>query len=153
MDVFDVNALVREMIEIFQEMTPSHRVSLEGSVNARVIGDKDRLGQVLMNLLNNAKKYSPQAGKVLVRISQDQGNVVVRVKDFGIGIEEEHQQKIFERFYQISDLEERTYPGLGIGLYLSSEIIKRHYGKLGVESKKGEGSTFYFTLPLYQDGS
>jgi signal transduction histidine kinase len=72
------------------------------------------------------------------------------VKDFGIGIEEIHHQKIFERFYQIADREEKTYPGLGIGLYLSHEIIKRHHGRIWVESKKGEGSTFSFTLPLCQ---
>jgi hypothetical protein len=72
----------------------------------------------------------------------------VAVQDFGIGIAEVHQQKIFERFYQIADLEERTYPGLGIGLHLSSEIIKRHGGRIGVVSRKGEGSTFSFALLL-----
>jgi PAS domain S-box-containing protein len=147
-EVFDADALIREIVETFQEMTPSHRISIEGSIDVQVRGDRDRLGQVLMNLLNNAKKYSPSANNVLVHISQGQENIVASVQDFGIGIEEVHQQRIFERFYQIADLDERTYPGLGIGLYLSSEIIKRHHGKLWVESRKKEGSTFYFTLPF-----
>jgi signal transduction histidine kinase len=76
----------------------------------------------------------------------------VSVQDFGIGIAKEHLQKIFERFYQVTDPEERTYPGLGIGLYISLEIVKRHGGQIWVESKKGEGTTFHFTLPLFQEG-
>ena len=67
------------------------------------------------------------------------------VQDYGIGIAKEHQHKIFERFYQVTDPEEKTYPGLGIGLYISCEIIKRHGGQIWVESKKGEGA--YFILP------
>ncbi len=70
------------------------------------------------------------------------------VQDFGIGIAKERQHKIFERFYQVTDPEEKTYPGLGIGLYISCEIIKRHGGQIWVESKKGEGATFHFALPL-----
>lgn len=149
-ETFDVERLIRETVENVQEITPSHRIVIEGSVGAQVTGDKERLEQVLVNLLNNATKYSPHADRVLVHLSQDQGNLIVSVKDFGIGIEEIHHQKIFERFYQIADREEKTYPGLGIGLYLSHEIIKRHHGRIWVESKKGEGSTFSFTLPLCQ---
>ncbi|HEU5384154.1 MAG TPA: ATP-binding protein, partial [Ktedonobacteraceae bacterium] len=143
-------ALIRETVVIFQEITPSHRIILEGSIHGQVMGDRDRLGQVLLNLLNNARKYSPHADRIIVHLLQDQENAMIKVKDFGIGIDEAHQQRIFERFYQIADLEERTYPGLGIGLYLSGEIIQRHHGSIRVESKKGEGSTFSVSLPLYQ---
>ncbi|MDQ2713364.1 MAG: ATP-binding protein [Chloroflexota bacterium] len=73
----------------------------------------------LFNLLNNAIKYSPQADSVLVHIAQGHNMVVVSIQDFGIGIANEHQHKIFERFYQVTDPEEKTYPGLGIGLYIS----------------------------------
>src|SRR5262249_50251053 len=110
------------------------------------------IGQVLINLLNNAIKYSPQADRVLVRVAKDQNKVFVSVQDFGIGIAKKNQLKIFERFYQDTDPEEITYPGLGIGLYISHEIIKRHGGQLWVESKKGEGATFHFTLPLFPEG-
>ena len=150
MEPCDIDTLIREAIAIFQEITPSHRVTLEGAIHGQVMGDRDRLGQVLLNLLNNARKYSPHADRIIVHLSQDRGNAMISVKDFGIGIDEAHQQRIFERFYQIADLEERTYPGLGIGLYLSGEIIQRHHGSIQVESKKGEGSIFSVSLPLYQ---
>jgi signal transduction histidine kinase len=97
-------------------------------------------------------KYSPQANTVRVRVTQDQKPAHVSIQDFGIGIANEHQHKVFERFYRVTDPEEKTYPGLGIGLYISCEIIKRHDGQLWVESKNGEGATFYVTLPLFQEG-
>src|SRR5207302_1716779 len=101
-----------------------------------------------INLLTNAIKYSPQADKVIVHLSTERGQAIVSVQDFGIGIAKEYHQSIFDRFYRVADPEERTYPGLGIGLYISSEIIRQHHGKLKVESNKGEGATFSFVLPL-----
>ncbi len=169
---FDVDALVQEIVEDVQETAQTHRLlivgdliptgnglrpscaqpvgKVEGQAGVEVFGDRDRVGQVLINLLNNAIKYSSRADRVLVRVVKDGQNVSVSVQDFGIGIATEHQGKIFERFYQVTDPEEKTYPGLGIGLYICCEIIKRHGGQLWVESVKGEGSTFHFTLPLLQ---
>jgi PAS domain S-box-containing protein len=149
---FDLDALVQEIVENVQETTQTYHLLLEGQTQAEAFGDRDRVGQVLINLLNNAIKYSPQANRVLVRVAKDQSKVFLSVQDFGIGIAREHQQKIFERFYQVTDLEEKTYPGLGIGLYISCEIVKRHGGQIWVESQKGEGATFHFTLPLFQEG-
>jgi signal transduction histidine kinase len=149
---FDLDTQVQEIVETVQETTQTHHLLLEGQTQAEVFGDRDHIGQVLINLLNNAIKYSPQADKVLVRVAISQNNALVSVQDFGIGIAKEHQHKIFERFYHVTDHEEKTYPGLGIGLYISCEIIKRHGGQIWVESKKGEGASFYFTLPLFQDG-
>ncbi|TMF45906.1 MAG: hypothetical protein E6I32_12420 [Chloroflexi bacterium] len=148
-EYFDLNELVRETVCNLRAATRSHQLLLEDEVQAQVLGDKDRLGQVLINLITNAIKYSPQANKVMLSISIDAGEAVVRVHDFGIGIAEAHRQRIFERFYQVGDPLERTFPGLGIGLYISSEIIKRHGGKIWVESKRGDGSTFSFTVPLH----
>jgi len=74
--------------------------------------------------------------------------VLVSVQDFGIGIEESHHKKIFEQFYQVTDEIEKTFPGLGIGLHITDEIIQRHHGRIWVESTKGHGSIFTFTLPL-----
>jgi PAS domain S-box-containing protein len=145
---FEVDALVQEIVENMQGTTQTHHLLLEGQTQAEVSGDRDRIGQVLINLLNNAIKYSPQADTVLVCIAKDQNKALVSVQDFGIGIAKEHQHKIFERFYQVTDPEEKTYPGLGIGLYISCKIIKRHGGQIWVESKKGEGATFHFALPL-----
>ncbi|HKV58397.1 MAG TPA: ATP-binding protein, partial [Ktedonobacteraceae bacterium] len=114
--------------------------------------DQDRLGQVFINLLTNAVKYSPRADKVVVHLSQEKQQAIVSVQDFGIGIDVSHHQKIFERFYQVTDPEERTYPGLGMGLYISSEIVERHHGRMWVESRKGNGSTFSVALPLVGEG-
>jgi PAS domain S-box-containing protein len=147
---FDLDALVQEIVENLQGTTQTHHLLFEGQTRAEVFGDRDRIGQVLINLLNNAIKYSPQADRVLVRVAKDQNKALVSVQDFGIGVAKEHQHQIFERFYQVTDPEEKTYPGLGIGLYISCEIVKRYNGQMWVESKKDEGATFYFTLPLFR---
>ncbi len=112
-----------------------------------VKGNSERLEQVLMNLINNAIKYSQGSKKVIVKTQKYENWVRVAVTDFGIGLSEEQQYKIFERFYRVEDKKNMT-SGLGMGLYISSEIINTHNGKLGVQSKLSEGSTFYFDLPL-----
>jgi len=145
---FEMNTLVHEIMENIQGTTQTHHLLIEEQTQAETVGDRDRIGQVVTNLLNNAIKYSPQASTILIRIAKDQNNILVGIQDFGIGIAKEHQHKIFERFYQVTDPEEKTYPGLGIGLYTSYEIIKRHGGQIWVDSQKGHGSTFHFTLPL-----
>ncbi len=148
---FALDIQVREMVEQIQEMVPSHRITLEQLAHAQVFGDRDRLGQVLMNLLTNAVKYSPQADQIIVRVTVDTTRKTVRVsvQDFGFGIAEDQQDKIFERFYRVNDVKIQTFPGLGMGLYISNEIIKRHRGRLWVESSEGEGSTFIVELPLF----
>lgn len=144
----DLAVLIQETVENLQASAPNHQLQLEHIVPASVFGDPDRLGQVIVNLIMNAIKYSPHADTVLIHISTEKQQATVSVQDFGIGIAEVHQQHLFERFYQVPDPMEKTFPGLGIGLYSASEIVKRHQGRIWVESKKGEGSTFRFTLPL-----
>jgi PAS domain S-box-containing protein len=146
-DWFDLNEVVKETVEQIQSTTSKHRIRIEGKVNQRVWGDKDRIGQVLTNLLTNAVKFSPQADTIIVELTTTQDAVVVSVQDFGIGIEKEYLNHIFDRFHRVSDPEEKTYPGLGIGLYIAHEIIQRHNGTLTVESEKGKGSRFSFTVP------
>jgi PAS domain S-box-containing protein len=150
-ECFAVEGLVQETIESVQETTQTHHLHLEGQTQAVVCGDRDRLGQVLINLLTNAIKYSPQADTVRVRLATEENQVLVSVQDFGVGIAAEYQSKIFERFYQVTDPEEKTYPGLGIGLYIASEIVKRHGGRIWVESQRGDGATFHVSLPLFQE--
>lgn len=145
---FDLDDLVRETVENIQAIVSTHQIQIKGRAHTSVPGDRDRIGQVLINLLTNAIKYSPRANTVIVRVAGDQKEAVVSVQDFGIGIAEAYHDKIFEQFYQVTDPEEKTYPGLGIGLYLSDEIVKRHTGRMWVESTKGTGSTFSFSLPL-----
>jgi two-component system, OmpR family, sensor histidine kinase VicK len=149
---FSFDDLIEEIIDNMQ-LTTKHKLILKGSVNCKIKGDRERIGQALTNLLTNAIKYSPKADKVLITLSKNTKQVKVSIRDFGIGIAKEFHHKIFERFFRVTDFDEKTYPGMGIGLFLSQEIIERHNGKMWVESKKGEGSTFYFTLPLSNGGS
>ncbi|HLZ62283.1 MAG TPA: PAS domain-containing sensor histidine kinase [Ktedonosporobacter sp.] len=151
-EAFALDELVVEIVDMLQGTT-RHQLLLEQRAPVLVFGDQDRIGQVLINLLTNAIMYSPQADKVAICLEKEQGNVVVSVQDFGIGIAEDQIEKIFEQFYQAADPLEKTYPGLGIGLYISSEIIKQHHGRIWVQSKKGAGSTFMFCLPVYEESS
>lgn len=148
MERFHLAELVEEIVENVQGTTQTHHLLLEKTVVVQIYGDRDRIGQVLINLLTNAIKYSPTAEKIMVRMAIHEETVVVSVQDFGIGIAESYQESIFQRFYQVNEPAEKTYPGLGIGLYIASTIIERHKGRLWVQSRKGEGSIFHFSLPL-----
>jgi len=144
---FDFNAMVAHAVESVQYASPLHNIILSGEIKGMVISDKERLEQVVINLLSNAVKYSPKSKKVFVHMSQQNGEIKVSVKDTGIGIRKESLEKIFERYYRE---EQRTmhFQGLGIGLYISYEIIHCHKGKIWAESEPGKGSTFYFTIPV-----
>lgn len=146
-EFFDMDELVKEVADAIQLTTKNHIISINGKAG-RVFGDKDRMEQVLINLLINAIKYSPEANRVTINLSKLGKKIVVNVKDYGIGIDKKNQEKIFERFYQVDDSPTASFSGLGIGLYISTEIVKRHGGNLWVESTKGKGSTFSFAIPL-----
>ena len=148
-DSFNVQKMVFDTVDIVQASAPNHRIVIEGKISRRVWGDKDRISQVLINLLTNAIKYSPHEYKINVGLLEKKsGFAEVKVQDYGIGIDKEQQAKIFNRFYRVSGADEKTFPGLGIGLYISSEIVRRHGGTLEVNSTKGKGSTFCFTIPF-----
>ena len=145
---FDFGLMVKNTVEIV-EQTHECAITLKSSVeNIRIHGDETRLEQVIINYLTNALKYSPNCKDVEVhyRLTED-NQIYLGVKDFGIGIPPELQDRIFDKFYRVEESSTR-FQGLGIGLYISSEIIKRHRGTFGVLSKPNEGSEFYFTLPL-----
>lgn len=151
---FDIGQLVQETVADLQRITDKHSIQIEKQARQEVVADRERIRQVLTNLLTNAIKYSPTADRILVRVEQrDPKEVLVCVQDFGIGVPDDQHDKIFNRFFQVSNPEQRlterdTFPGLGLGLYISSEIIKRHGGRIWVESEVGKGSTFCFTLPI-----
>ena len=144
---FDLDALVRDIVEEVGHTTEQHQIRIEEAVPTPVYGDPERIGQVLTNLLSNAIKYSPQARTVLVKVAVDTDTATVGVQDFGIGIAFEKHEHVFERFFRVSDPEHKTFPGLGLGLYISAQIVKRHGGRMWVESRVGVGSTFFFTIP------
>lgn len=146
MESFDIGEIINEVTEPLREMNLKHSIQHGKFKKIFVYGDKYRINQVLTNLLSNAIKYSPDGGKIIISINENKDEVVISIKDQGIGIDSKHHKKIFERMYQINKDSERTFPGLGIGLYISAEIIKRHNGAIWVESNKGKGTTFYFSL-------
>lgn len=146
---FSIDELVKESIESIQHTSSTHTIIAEGAANDLIMGDRLRLEQAFVNFLTNAIKYSPKADKVLVKIGTEPGNVKISVTDYGIGIPKEKVAKIFDRFYRVDDMPHR-FTGLGIGLYIASEIIQRHNGRIWVDTKEGMGSTFHFTLPVSQ---
>jgi two-component system, sensor histidine kinase and response regulator len=150
-DYFDFNVMVTECLEGIKHSAPGKEFIVEGAVKRNVYGDRLRLEQVLINYLSNAVKYAPDAKKVVVHLGIKDNEVVAGVQDFGIGIEPEDCEKIFGRFFRAEDSDNK-FSGLGIGLYICKEIIQRHHGQAWVESEKGKGSTFYFSLPVDNGG-
>lgn len=146
--IFDFDSAAKDIIEVLQQGSTRHKIIIKGNTDQKVFGDEDRIGQVISNLISNAIKYSPKADKIIVHLKTKGDKIQVGIQDFGIGIATEHLEKIFERFYRVYDTADKTFPGLGIGLYISAEIIKRHNGEVWVESNAGRGSTFNFTLPI-----
>lgn len=150
---FEFGALVNEVVEEIQRTTTRHNILNESRESCKVTGDRERIGQVITNFLTNAIKYSPQADKVMVNTEIDDDRLLLSVTDYGVGLSETDQTKVFERFYRVGGAGYETFPGLGLGLFISAEIIRRHGGEMWVESKKGDGSTFYFSLRLNQESS
>ncbi len=146
----DLNELVQNTVADMREVA-AHRFLIEETERISIYGDRERLEQVLLNLLVNAVKYSPGADKIVIRITRSGEEAHVSVQDFGIGIAEADQQKVFERFYQVSDTKAKPFSGMGIGLYLSNEIVKRHRGRIQINSQPGQGATFLVALPLLKD--
>ena len=144
----DLDELLKEAIETAQPGIPKHRIVCKTATpGITVFADRQRLEQVVINLLTNAAKYSPKADKIIVEAKTSETGVIVSVQDFGIGIREDQITKIFSRFYRAENLKP-TFSGLGIGLFISKEIIERHHGKIWVESEYGKGSTFIFEVPF-----
>ena len=144
---FDFDQMIDSTIENVQYSSVTHKIIKSGLIHKHFWGDRDRLQQVVINLLTNAIKYSPKAHEVMVKIEEQNNQVLVSVIDKGVGMSEKHLQKVFDRYYRVEE-HSIQFQGLGIGLYISYDIIQRHNGKMWVESVSGEGSTFHFILPF-----
>jgi len=116
-------------------------------------GDKDKLTDVMINLIDNAIKFTPQGGRIDVGAEVDDGSLHIYVRDTGIGIPEDKISNLFQRFYQVDASVKRRYGGTGLGLYICKKIIEDHEGNIWVKSQEGEGSTFHILLPLKNDDS
>ena len=147
---YDFNELLNEIIDELQFTTRQHTIIKKLDESKKVYGDKERIGQVLTNLIANAIKYSPGSDKIIVTTELRNESIMFCVQDFGVGIAKDKQPKVFEQFFRVSDEKENTFPGLGLGLYISSDIIKRQNGKIWLESSEENGSTFCFTIPVKQ---
>jgi two-component system, OmpR family, sensor histidine kinase VicK len=145
---FDLDALLREMMDEIQLTTRSHIFQIDTCEKATVLADRDKIGSVITNFLGNAVKYSAAGSNIYVSCIIKNSDVKVSVKDEGIGAKPEDLEKLFDRYYRVESSQTRHIAGFGIGLYVSSEIIKQHNGRIWADSVLGKGSTFHFSLPL-----
>jgi signal transduction histidine kinase len=148
---FNFNSAVQECVQDLQHTTHKHLLVMDFKEAGEVFTDKDRIGQVITNLISNAIKYSPQSDRIIISTELENNEVIVCVQDFGIGIAEDKKERVFEQFYRVSGSKQHTFPGLGLGLYISNEIIRREGGRMWVNSVEGKGSTFCFSLPAGND--
>jgi two-component system, chemotaxis family, CheB/CheR fusion protein len=145
---YNLNDLISEVVEETQRTASRHKIEKNLGKSVQIHGDRERAGQVLSNLLNNAIKYSPEGDRIIVTSKIEKDFATICVQDFGIGIEKDLNDKVFERFFRVTEPMMNTFPGLGLGLYIASEIVKKQGGNIWVKSTRGKGSTFCFSIPL-----
>ena len=145
---FSLVKLINNCIESIALISPLHKITFLYNKDARILADKSRVEQVMFNLLTNAVKYSPKATKIEVNLNSGDQDVIIKIKDYGIGIAKNNIDKIFDRFFRAMGANIYGISGFGMGLYIAQEIIKQHKGKIWVKSTEGKGSTFYFSLPI-----
>ncbi len=145
---FDLNELIRDTIDESITTAEINKIHFEHDGAISVLADKDKIASVISNLLSNAIKYSSSETNIDIQCWTKEGKAFVAVKDKGLGIKTDDLGKIFERYFRVEDHAKKFISGFGIGLYLCSEIIKMHNGKISVESTLGEGSTFWFYIPV-----
>ena len=146
----DVRTLLDKVQKVQQQATTKHVIKLDvkGTLPPLIVGDEDKLDQILTNLLNNAIKYSPNGGDVIIHAKMDKDSLVIGVKDQGLGIPKDHLQKVFERFHRVNNEDNRKIYGTGLGLFLVKHLVDQvHFGKIWVESELGKGSDFIFRIP------
>ena len=145
--LFLFEATLSNAVEMIRQTYPDYQITRRGNADVQLFGDETRIEQVLINYLTNAVKYSPENKEIQIETDiRPDGRLWVQVRDFGIGIRKDHQSNIFSKFYRVEEAASR-FQGLGIGLYICAEIIRRHEGEYGVESEPGQGSVFYFSVP------
>jgi len=148
--ISDVQATIEEALAAEMQGRPDHRFAVRVDPDTpTVLADPDKLYQILLNLINNAVKYSPDGGTVTVEVrSEDGEGVHFAVSDEGIGVSPEHMKHLFKRFRRVADDLGSRVEGTGLGLFLTRHLVEAHGGRIWVESRPGEGSTFHFVLPI-----
>lgn len=150
-ELFNLDDAIQEMVDDAIVSHPRFLFTFLSCEPLPVIADKDKIGQVITNLLSNAVKYSPDGGEITINCLRIENKIQVSIKDNGIGIHKEDLPNLFERFYRVQSDAMKSFSGFGIGLYLCAEIIGRHHGEIWAESEEGQGSTFYFSLPMEEN--
>lgn len=146
---FDLTALVREVVDEMALTANTHHLTFEQTASITVNADREKIASVISNYISNAVKYSPKGQLVLINLETNATSIILSVKDEGMGIKPADLSRIFDRYYRVETNHTRHIAGFGIGLYLSSEIIAGHGGKVWAESESGVGSTFFFSLPSH----
>ena len=152
-ETYDLGEQVAEVLARLQSLAAGHRLMLTRREPAPVHADRERMEQVLVNLVDNAVKFSPGGCDVETTMARQGGEVRVSVRDMGVGIPRDKQARVFERYYRAHAGTAEDYGGIGVGLDMSREIVSRHGGRMWFESEPGVGSIFSFTLPLAEDGA
>lgn len=151
--VFNLTSLLSEITNNLQQITKNHKIVFINNNESLIVNaDYERIQQVIINLVSNSIKYMPSPGQITINAHKNKGRVIVSVSDEGIGIPEKDLENIFLRFYRVSG-SASSFAGTGIGLFISSEIIKAHNGSIWAESTLGKGSQFYFCIPVISDES
>ncbi len=146
---FDLRTIIEEVASNQTLVSPDFELDLRMPEEPLVVGaDRQRLEQVLTNLVQNAVKYSGESRRIEIATWAEGDEAITYVRDFGVGIPANQQSRVFQRFFRASNVSTSNYSGLGLGLFISHGIITRHGGRMWLESVEGEGSTFYFALPL-----
>lgn len=148
---FKLNELVERVVTALQKTTSEHKIILEKNEDLEIVADKERIKQIFEHVILNAIKYSPQNGRILVNVKKEDDHVLCSIQDFGHGIPKDEQDRVFEKFYKVLGNSMNTFPGMGLGLFLSKYMVEGHGGKIWVKSEPGKGSTFYFTLSLNKE--
>jgi two-component system, OmpR family, sensor histidine kinase VicK len=149
LEKFVLKVLIKEVISDPQFLTSRHIIKFKHNEEITVFADKDKIGQVLVNLISNAIKYSPNGGTITIGQEVKNGKVKIYVSDEGVGISAKDQKKLFNRFSRVENEQLRNVSGFGIGLFIVSEILRPHNSEIKVESEEGLGSTFFFSLDVF----
>jgi two-component system sensor histidine kinase VicK len=144
----DIRDLLIEVVNDLRLKHPNHQLILRNSCHINIVADRERIGQVVRNLLANAIKYSPDPVIIVITYKIMDDQLQVSIKDHGIGIPPTERFKIFDKYHRVNNQLVKAIPGHGIGLYLCKHIINEHHGKMWFISEENKGSTFYFCLPI-----
>lgn len=146
---FDVNQLIEGCILMIKSVSKERTINFAKDKNINdIYADRERIGQVLTNLISNSVKYSDKEEEIIVKSEHIKNNIVISVQDFGAGIPEAEQKLIFSRFYRANSVVNQHISGIGLGLYVAMQIVKAHHGKMWVESAENKGSTFFLSVPV-----